>query len=114
MNYFLECLRKYAIFDGRSRRKEFWIFTLVIITISIIKNIFDSAIINLLAGICWLFLMVPWFAVSVRRLHDTNRSGLWYFINLIPLVGQIIFFIFVSQDSQSGDNKYGPNPKEAN
>ena len=60
-----------------------------------------------------LAVLIPSLAVAVPRLHDTNRSGWWMFINLVPVIGFIIFIVFAVQDSQPGPNRYGPNPKEA-
>jgi uncharacterized membrane protein YhaH (DUF805 family) len=67
--------------------------------------------IGLLSGIYSLAVLIPGIAVSVRRLHDTNRSGWWLLISLIPLIGAIVLLVFMVQDSQEGDNQYGPNPK---
>ena len=75
------------------------------------KDIF-SLIILIILMIYRLAVIIPTFAVLVRRLHDTNHSGWWYFINLVPIIGAIIIFIFLLQDSQPGENRYGPNPKE--
>jgi len=58
--------------------------------------------------------LLPAIAVGVRRLHDTNRSGWWMFISLIPLIGGIVLIVFFAQDSKPGTNQYGPNPKEVN
>jgi uncharacterized membrane protein YhaH (DUF805 family) len=66
---------------------------------------------SVLASIYGLAVLVPSLAVGVRRLHDTNHSGWWLFISLIPLIGAIILLVFLVGDSQPGDNKYGPNPK---
>ena len=68
---------------------------------------------GVLAGIYCLAVLLPGIAVSVRRLHDTNRSGWWMLIALVPLVGAIVLLVFMVQDSQPGDNQYGPNPKDA-
>jgi len=115
MNWYLEVLKKYAVFSGRARRKEYWMFVLInlIITLvlALIEGILGSpGIIGLLYA---LAVLIPGIAVSVRRLHDTNRSGLWLFIGLIPLIGAIVLLVFMVQDSQQGDNEYGPNPKAA-
>lgn len=58
-----------------------------------------------------LGLFIPAIAVMVRRLHDVGKSGWWWLINLIPLVGAIWFLVLMCTDSNSGDNKYGPSPK---
>ncbi|MFZ2171181.1 MAG: DUF805 domain-containing protein [Methylococcaceae bacterium] len=119
MNWYLEVLKKYAVFDGRARRKEYWYFTLFNFLAFFIVTFIDSAIgsfnyevgIGLFGGIYSLAVLIPAIAVSVRRLHDTNRSGWWLLIELIPVIGAIVLLIFLVQDSQQGDNQYGPNPK---
>jgi uncharacterized membrane protein YhaH (DUF805 family) len=86
MSWYLQALSKYALFGGRARRKEYWFFVLF----------------NLLASI----------AVSVRRLHDTSRSGWWLLIVLIPVIGAIVLLVFMVLDGTPRENQYGPNPKE--
>jgi uncharacterized membrane protein YhaH (DUF805 family) len=106
-------LKNYVGFQGRARRKEYWMFVLFSAIISIVLSIID-AIANLssvLSGIYSLAVFLPSLAVSVRRLHDTGRSGWWILIGLIPLIGAIILLVFTCQDSQEKENKYGPNPK---
>ena len=74
-----------------------------------------SVFIEVLSFIYYIYvgaILIPSIAVAVRRLHDTNRSGWWYFISIIPIIGTIILIVFLVQDSQPGENKYGPNPKE--
>jgi uncharacterized membrane protein YhaH (DUF805 family) len=129
MNWYIKVLKKYAVFSGRARRKEYWwfflfnfIFILVLDGIDlfiiaphihglILPIVYRITIISSLTVIYELAVIVPSIAVGVRRLHDTNRSGWWYFIGLVPLVGSIILIIFYAMDSQPGDNRYGPNPK---
>lgn len=67
----------------------------------------------MLTTIYILAIILPGLAVSVRRLHDTNRSGWWLLIDLIPFIGSLVLFLFMIQDSQPGENRYGPNPKTA-
>lgn len=66
-----------------------------------------------LSGLYSLAVLIPGIAVSVRRLHDTNRSGWWLLIGLVPFIGAIVLLIFMLQDGQPGDNRYGPNPKDS-
>jgi len=115
MNYYVEVLKKYAVFTGRARRKEYWMFVLFNILISIGISIVE-AILNtgsILGGIYGLAVLLPAIGVSIRRLHDTNRSGWWLLISLVPLVGAIVLIVFAATDSQPGANQYGPNPKES-
>jgi uncharacterized membrane protein YhaH (DUF805 family) len=114
------CLqRKYADFNGRARRSEYWFFILFTAIASTIGAALD-AIFRIrsgtyggtgpIQGLIQLALLVPTLAVGARRLHDTGRSGWWLLIGLIPVVGWIILVVFFVQDSQP-DNQYGPNPK---
>jgi uncharacterized membrane protein YhaH (DUF805 family) len=119
MNWYFRVLRKYAVFDGRARRKEYWFFSLIhaVIIFALRYPHFLTRTIDPeshLGQIRMLYIFatfVPYLAVSVRRLHDTNRSGWWYVIILIPLVGWIPLLMFLVEDSQPGENIYGPNPK---
>lgn len=119
MSWYLEVLKKYAVFSGRARRKEYWLFLLFNVLISIGLAIIEGA-----AGLTYrgygvlrfyylLAVLIPWIAVSVRRLHDTGHSGWWLLISFIPLIGAIALLVFYLQDSQPGENQYGPNPKAA-
>ncbi|MGZ5043669.1 MAG: DUF805 domain-containing protein [Methylobacter sp.] len=121
MNWYLEVLKKYAVFNGRARRKEYWYFLLISTVISIVLVLIDSVIgtlseeagIGLLSGIYSLAVLIPGISVAIRRLHDTDRSGWWFLIALIPIIGGIVLLIFMVLDSAPGDNQYGPNPKVA-
>ena len=127
-DYFLGTIKnRYAQFEGRARRSEYWYFTLFVIIIYFILGLLsgllsgalmsgtDSALGLMpmaLIGIFLLAIIIPSIALVVRRLHDTGKSGWWYFISLIPFVGSIVIIVFLCTDSQSGTNEYGPNPKE--
>jgi uncharacterized membrane protein YhaH (DUF805 family) len=103
---------KYVTFSGRARRSEFWWFALFAGIVYIVAGIIDSAIGNQVLGyLVGLALLLPSLAVTVRRLHDTGRSGWWILIGLIPLIGAIVLLVFEVQDSQPGTNSYGPSPK---
>jgi uncharacterized membrane protein YhaH (DUF805 family) len=119
VSWFIEALRKYAVFSGRSRRKEYWFFVLFVVVISIVLTSIDGLIgaydrsmgVGLLSTIFSLAILIPSIAVSVRRLHDIDRTGWWVLISLVPLVGWIVLLVFHVQDSTPGTNRYGPNPK---
>ena len=119
MNWYREALRKYATFDGRARRKEYWFFTLFNFLGLLVLTIVDMAVgtfneqaeIGLLGGIYLLAVLIPSIAVTVRRLHDTDRSGWWILLNFIPVIGSIVIVVFAVLDSQPGGNRFGPNPK---
>ena len=120
MEYMLMPLKRYADFSGRSRRKEYWMFVLVNIVISVALGFVEGRFglvselgIGMISLVYTCALLVPSIAVGVRRLHDTGRSGWWLLIALVPLVGAIALIVFAAQDSEAGHNEYGPNPKSA-
>jgi uncharacterized membrane protein YhaH (DUF805 family) len=105
-------LNQYVGFKGRARRSEYWWFTLFTLLVEVVALIFDAvAGTSFIAIIVELALLLPSLAVSVRRLHDTDRSGWWLLIGLIPLVGLIVLLVFFCQDSNQGVNHYGDSPK---
>lgn len=93
------CFNKFADFNGRARRSEFWWFQLFAYLVS-----------SITCGIGGLVLLIPLLAVTSRRLHDTGHSGWWQLIQLVPF-GVILIIIWGVQDSDPGPNEYGPNPK---
>jgi uncharacterized membrane protein YhaH (DUF805 family) len=119
MNWFTTVLKKYAVFSGRAQRAEYWYYVLfyilIILALSIIDGVagtFDEQSgIGILGALFVLGTFVPSLAVTVRRLHDTDRSGWWILLNLIPLVGALVVLIFTCLDGKPGDNRFGPNPK---
>ncbi|MEV7568467.1 DUF805 domain-containing protein [Streptomyces tanashiensis] len=114
MNWYLDVLKKYAVFNGRARRKEFWMFELFNIIISIVLNVVDMSLdIQLLSLIYTVGIFLPSLAVTVRRLHDTGRSGWWVLIGLVPLVGFIVLIVFAATEGDQHQNEHGPNPKLA-
>ncbi|MEU4081414.1 DUF805 domain-containing protein [Streptomyces venezuelae] len=114
MNWYLEVLKKYVVFNGRARRKEFWMFELINVIISIVLTVVDLSLdMQLLSTIYSLAIFLPSLAVTVRRLHDTGRSGWWVLIGLIPLVGFIVLLVFACTEGDQHENEHGPNPKLA-
>lgn len=120
MNWYLKVLKSYAEFGGRARRSEFWWFALFssLITIGLLVIDLSFGTFNqeigwgLLSGIYNLAVFIPSLAVTVRRLHDTGKSGFWYFIVLVPLIGGFILLAFLVTDGEPYQNQYGLNPKE--
>jgi uncharacterized membrane protein YhaH (DUF805 family) len=115
VNWYLAVLQNYAGFGGRARRMEYWMFVLINLIIGIVLDVLGAwmkvfTIVGLLYGLATL---IPALAVSVRRLHDTGRSGWWVLIGLIPIVGTIILIVFLAIEGEQGDNQYGPNPKRS-
>lgn len=120
MEWYLLAFRKFAEFKGRSPRKEYWMFTLFNLLIALGLGMLaglvggkGGGLTDVVSGLYTLVVFVPSLALSVRRLHDTGKSGWWMLITLIPLVGPLIMLFFMAKDSQLGTNEYGPNPKEA-
>ena len=118
MKWYLHALRNYAVFRGRARRREYWIFELMNFAIAL--ALFVLAVTLGKAGYPYFLslpfiyiaaTMIPSLASLIRRLHDTNRSGWWFFISMIPLVGPLILFAMTVTDSDPGENRFGPNPK---
>ncbi len=119
MYWYLEVLKKYAVFSGRARRREYWFFFLFNALISLALASIDNSMgmldasvgLGVLGGLYTLAVMLPSVTVGVRRLHDTGRSGWWILISLVPIVGAIVLVIFLATSGQEGDNQFGPDPK---
>ena len=120
MEWYQMALKRYAEFNGRSRRKEYWMFTLYNIVITMV--LYVAGLLLLMRGsiamvffglaiIYWLAVLVPGLAVCVRRLHDIDKSGWFILVSLIPAVGGIILLVLVCLDGTPGDNRFGPSPK---
>jgi uncharacterized membrane protein YhaH (DUF805 family) len=113
-------LNKYATFSGRARRSEYWWWYLFVTIVFVVAGILDNAIgltySDLTIGGGWIatialiVFLIPNLAVSVRRLHDTGRSGWWLLIGLVPVIGFFVLLYFFVLDSEN-DNQYGPYPK---
>jgi len=129
---YIGCFKKYFVINGRARRQEFWIFFFCNLVMGLIPGI------NFIVG---LITFIPGITVGVRRLHDTNRSGKWLLLSIVPLVGMmviavmtfvlrkrgilfltipvfivsiavaIILLVWAAQEGTPGKNNYGPNPK---
>jgi uncharacterized membrane protein YhaH (DUF805 family) len=118
MSWYFEVLRKYAVFTGRARRKEYWyygLFAWIILGVLAAIGRMWGTHGGYIYGLFDLYLLatfIPNLAVGTRRLHDIDRSGWWLLLGLVPVVGGIILLIFALQDSQPGANQYGPNPKD--
>lgn len=117
-NWYLEPLKKYAEFSGRARRKEYWVFFLFNTIVQLVLGLLEGLLgiapnmkMSILAVMYRFAVLVPGIAVSVRRLHDTDRSGWWLLVAPIPLIGPILLLAFMLQDGTLGENQYGENPK---
>ena len=106
------CFHQYASFSGRARRSEYWYFTLFNIVLSyVIAFIGGWMDFKGLPVIAYLALFLPGLAVCIRRLHDIGKSGWWYLIGFVPVVGFILLIVWFCRDSEAGPNRYGQNPK---
>ncbi len=124
MKWFIKCIKQYADFKGRARRKEYWMFALFCSIIMIIATFLlcgisivlesEAGVFAVLLVLLGLFFIIPGIAVTVRRLHDIGKSGVWYLINFIPYIGGIWLLILTCLDSEPGTNEWGDNPKEIN
>ena len=104
------CIKKYFVFKGRATKSEFWWFQLIWVVsyiVMIISNNDEVAFICL--GII-IFIAIPLISVGVRRLHDTNKSGFYYLLSLIPFIGGLILLFMMIADGTKGKNQYGPDP----
>lgn len=102
---------KFATFSGRARRAEYWWFSALYVgAVAVIAGVSFAIEVPLLSVLLVPFI-VPMLSVSVRRLHDTGRSGRRMLIALIPVVGPIIYLVGMTVDSAPGTNQYGPSPK---
>jgi uncharacterized membrane protein YhaH (DUF805 family) len=114
MHWYLDVLKKYATFDGRARRTEYWMFFLISFIISSICGIIDVYVIqrpNTLGALYSLAVFLPTLAVGARRLHDIGKSAWWLLLYFAICIGWIILLVWFATDSQPGSNQYGPNPK---
>lgn len=107
----------YANFSGRARRSEYWYFVLFNLIVGVVLGIIDailgenSLLATAISGLYSLAVLVPSLAVCWRRLHDIGKSGAWWLLVFVPLVGAIILVIWFAKDTQPGENQYGPDPK---
>jgi uncharacterized membrane protein YhaH (DUF805 family) len=119
MEYYTKVLKDYAVFSGRARRKEYWMFTLIHVLIMVALFLLMilggenmTSVLMIVYALYTLAVLIPSLAVTIRRLHDTGKSGWWIFIGFIPFIGGFVLLYFMIVDSQPGANLYGPNPKE--
>jgi len=131
VKWFVKCMRQYADFHGRARRTEYWMFSLVLLVIGTGCQLLDGWLfgvsLNPFAGpatgtlvsvqVGWIGLLltlvtlVPGFAVQVRRLHDTDRSGWWSLLVLVPVLGWIALVVLSVLAGDGHPNRFGPDPK---
>ena len=125
MKWYLKVMQEnYANFDGRARRKEYWMFILIYMIVIIIAMVLDGALglgfdmgYGVTAPYGWIYSIValvhliPAWGVLVRRLHDVGKSGWFMLISLVPIIGGIWLLVLLCTDGDSSENAYGPSPK---
>lgn len=120
MNWYLKCLKQYADFSGRARRKEYWMYVLFYMIIAIVVHVIDVMLgwvtpefeMGVLGGLYSLCMFIPGLAVSVRRLHDIGKSGWNFLFILIPLVGAVVLLIWFCKEGERRGNAWGLDPKK--
>ena len=119
MDWYFKALRNYVGFSGRARRKEYWMFILVNLILTGVLSILDKMLGLRIAGdegalttIYGVLIILPYWALQFRRLHDTDRSAWWLLLLLIPVVGWLIILAFNCQNGTPGSNKFGRDPKD--
>ena len=128
MKYYLDVIKKYVKFDGRARRKEYWMFVLFNAIFGIVASLLDNLLglnfsseyssyasvsTGIIASVYSLAVFLPTLAVGVRRLHDIGKSGWWLLIALVPLAGPIWLLVLLATNGVVGENQYGSDPKAA-
>lgn len=114
MEHFINAYKRYADFTGRARRQEYWMFYLFYVIAYILLSIIDVVLgVNILTLIFALGSLVPSIAIAARRLHDTNRSGWWQLIALIPILGALVLLYFLVTKGTEGENRFGSDPLAA-
>ena len=135
MEWMLMPLRRYADFSGRSRRKEYWMWTLFILIVYLVcfaligaggffTSMFDPSVEPQITVVGWLgfgllgifalAIFIPALAVTIRRLHDQDKSGWFILLQFIPYIGGIILLVFMCLEGTKGENRFGPDPKGQN
>jgi len=109
MNHIKTCLQKYFVFAGRASRAEYWTFfafSFALSFLALVMSVFIDSGFNAVADLISILLIVPSISAMVRRLHDVNKSGWWFFISLIPFIGWIWLPVLLLSPSQNQNNKY--------
>jgi len=116
MNWYIGVIKKYAVFSGRARRKEFWMFFLFNCIIAVVLTALSriggiGTVFTVLSGMYSLAILCPAIAVAIRRLHDVGRPGLHILFGFIPIAGTVLLIMWTVKEGVAGENEYGPNPK---
>jgi uncharacterized membrane protein YhaH (DUF805 family) len=120
MNWYIKVIQNYTNFKGRARRKEYWMFILINILITIALSYTDTIVhfnnpfvsgVSALQSVYALAVLMPGIAVFVRRMHNIGKSGFWFFIVFVPIIGWIWLIVLLTTEGKSGRNRYGSDPK---
>ncbi|WP_421521898.1 DUF805 domain-containing protein [Ochrobactrum quorumnocens] len=117
MHYYIDAMRNYAVFSGRASRSQYWFFSLALFVMLVVAMIVDQTVGDttrdkpggLFTAVVYLAHMLPAIAITVRRLHDTDRSGWWILAGFVPLIGQIALLVFMCLPSTPGESRFGGN-----
>jgi uncharacterized membrane protein YhaH (DUF805 family) len=111
LHWYTDVIKQYAVFDGRASRPEYWWFFLINTVISVILDVvIPGTTGQVLGAIYALAVLLPSIGVGIRRLHDTNRTGWWLLVSLVPIVGWIWIIVLLALAGDGGSNRYGPPP----
>jgi uncharacterized membrane protein YhaH (DUF805 family) len=111
VHWYTDVIKRYAVFDGRAGRPEYWWFFLINTIISIVLRFAIPSAGPIISELYGLAVLLPSIGVAIRRLHDTNRTGWWILVVLVPLVGWIWVIVLLALAGDSGPNRYGPPPE---
>ncbi len=123
MGWYLLAWQRATDFSGRSRRTEYWMFQLFNFLVALALGLLafgagalsseqdGFSVFSISIGVFGLVSFIPALSITVRRLHDIGKSGWWYLIAFVPLIGGLVLFVFTLLDSDPDRNEYGPNPK---
>lgn len=117
MDWYLAVLKKYAVFQGRARRTEFWMFfffnAMIVAALTLVDEFagFSDSGPRLLTGVYGVAVLLPTVSVAARRLHDIDRSGIWLLLLAVPVVGPLFLLALMAVEGRRGNNRFGPDPK---
>ncbi|HEX5558575.1 MAG TPA: DUF805 domain-containing protein [Gaiellales bacterium] len=114
MHWYTDVIRQYAVFDGRATRPQYWWFALINAVISLVLRLAIPGAGLIISELYGLAVLLPSIGVAIRRLHDTNRTGWWILVVLIPVVGWVWLIVLLARPGDTGPNQYGPPPGSGN
>lgn len=120
MNWYIDAFKNYFNFSGRAHRKAYWMFVLFYIIFAFVAGVLDGILgtvnqetgLGVIGGVYAFATLIPSIALTTRRLHDTNRSGWWQLLYIIPFIGGLVVLIFTLLEGTNGDNRFGEDPRD--